>query len=440
MMELFRPHSPKQEQALFSERPIILTSTGIQWGKTTVGAMKMKMWMHTYTDRDDNFIITAPTYKIMQQATLPAFLRAMEGFGTYHKGDSTFHVHGGGTAYLRTATDPDSIVGITNVRGIWGDEAGKYSLYFWENTQARASIKECQIILTTSPYTINWVYKELIKPWQQGHRHDELELVQARSDENPFFPRQEFERKRASMDPRRFNMVYGGEYNRMAGLVYDVFSTEQHLTKPRTLPEGTRYIAGVDWGYTSPAALVVLAVTPSNHYFVVDEHYETQLTIASLIEIARRKRNIFGIDRFYCDPSSPANIEEFNRAGLTALKADNEIRIGVDRCYELLKEGRLMFFEGRVKYLIDEIETYHYPDDPDIDGNTNVRELNPVKQDDHALDAMRYAVSATYHTGVKRHSPKVSPERVERRISRDPPAAIEDLKKFPTHPSYEEWS
>lgn len=403
----------------------------------------MKLWMHTHTDPTDNFIITAPTYKVMQQATLPAFLNSMEGYGEYHKGDSIFKMHGGGTAWLRTATDPDSIIGITNVRGIWGDEAGKYSLYFWENIQARASIKECQIILTTSPYTINWVFKELIKPYQSGMRRDEIELIQARSNENPHFPEKEFERKRQTMDPRRFNMVYGGEFNKMEGLVYDCFSHDQHLTEARTLPGETRYIAGVDWGYTSPAAIVILAVTPSGHYFVVDEHYETQLTIGAMVEIGRRKQRVFGIERFYCDPSSPANIEEFNRAGLTALKADNEIRIGVDRVYQLLKEGKLQFFEGRCKYLVDEMESYHYPDDPDIDGNKDVKELNPVKQDDHALDAMRYAVSATFHTGAKKRTPKV-PSTADggggaKRL-RDPVSEIERLKQWPSEQQHEDWS
>lgn len=46
---------------------------------------------------------------------------------------NAFRMHGGGTCWFRTETDPDSIVGIPRVRHIWGDEAGKYRLYFWEN-------------------------------------------------------------------------------------------------------------------------------------------------------------------------------------------------------------------------------------------------------------------------------------------------------------------
>lgn len=78
------------------------------------------MAMHKYTAETDAFIVAAPTYKIMQQATLPEFLKVMRGFGEYHKGDAMFKMNNGGTCYMRTATDPDSVVGITNCRSIWG--------------------------------------------------------------------------------------------------------------------------------------------------------------------------------------------------------------------------------------------------------------------------------------------------------------------------------
>jgi hypothetical protein len=163
---IWTPHSAKQERAIVSVKPIVLCATGIQWGKTSVGAVKIKLAMHQYTDPSDTFIITAPTYKILQQSTLPAFLRIMDGVGHYNKALAEFRMFGGGICYLRTATDSDSIVGVTNVRAIWGDEAGLYPLYFWENMQARASFMRAQITLTTSPYSLNWIFKELIRPFQ----------------------------------------------------------------------------------------------------------------------------------------------------------------------------------------------------------------------------------------------------------------------------------
>ena len=147
--------------------------------------MMMKILMHKHTDPRDNFLITAPTYKIMQLATLPEFLRVMKDCGEYSKSDSVFRMHNGGTCWMRTATDPDSVVGITDIRGVWGDEAGLYSLYFHENIQARASIKEAPIIYTTSPYSLNWIYSDYIRPKIKGKCPIDAEIIQAKLNENP---------------------------------------------------------------------------------------------------------------------------------------------------------------------------------------------------------------------------------------------------------------
>jgi hypothetical protein len=103
---VFKPHSQKQQDAVFSEKPIVVAATGIQWGKTRVGAWRMKMACHKYTHKDDNFIVTAPTYKIMSQSTLPAFLEIMDGYGRYSGATDTFTVNNGGTVWFRTGTEP----------------------------------------------------------------------------------------------------------------------------------------------------------------------------------------------------------------------------------------------------------------------------------------------------------------------------------------------
>ena len=271
----FKPHSAKQNVAIWSPKPIVVCATGIQGGKTRVGAVKGMMVMHKFCRPDDNFLILAPTYKIMQQSTLPAFLSVMQGLGTFSKVDGVFKIHGGGTCYFRTATDPDSIVGVTNVRFIWGDEAGLYSLYFWENMQARAAFKQAQIVLTTSPYTLNWIYKELIRPiMKEGpEARPDVELIRAKSIENPYFPLEYYEAKRKTMDTRRFEMMFGGEWNKFQGLVYDCFDEFETTCDPFPLPKGTEVYAGVDWGTTHPFVIHVRAITPDKMHYQIAEHY-----------------------------------------------------------------------------------------------------------------------------------------------------------------------
>ncbi len=422
---IFIPHSVKQDQAILSESPIVLCGTGIQWGKSTVGAIRLKMRIHEKTARGTSFIVTSPNYKTMRQSTLPAFLKVMEGCGKYSEANAEFKTPWGTTVYMRTGTDPDSVVGITDVEGIWGDEAGKYGLYFWENIQARASLRQAPITLTTSPYALNWVFKEIVRPKSKDPTvRPDVDFYAATSAENPYFPFAEYERKRLTMDPRRFNAIYGGKWEKMAGLVYDCFDDIENTCDPFTLPTGTTFVGGVDWGYTAPFVLKVRAITPDDRHYGVFEFYKTGQTLAQKIEVARQAKSIFGVRVFYCDPEDPASIAAFNEAKLTAVSADNDIKGGIDDHYELVKTRRFKLFRGTSPYSIDEYESYHYPDPDDLGPDDNEREAKPVKQGDHAMDVDRYISRATRKGAGKR-----TPKSPEEKRQEDQYARIERLKR-----------
>lgn len=412
MSERFKFHSLKQERAAFSDKSVLLLGAGTQYGKTTVGALRMAIKIHQSKSKEDAFIITSPTYKTMMQSTLPPFLKLMKGKGVHDKKNDVFRINEGGLVYLRTETDPDSIVGITNVKHIWGDEAGKYRLYFWENIQGRADFCGCGVDLTTSPYALNWVYKDLIKPFRAGKRQD-IEYVWAPSWENPYhslFDPSKREQKRATMDSRRFDMLYGGEFGKMVGLVYDCYSEDENQCDPFPMPKDARIVAGVDWGYTDRFALKIRAITAGGNHYGVSEFSKSGMILSEIIELCKQMKRIWNIQTFYCDPSRPDSIEEFNRAGLTAIAAENSIRLGIDRHYELLKTRRLKYFRGKNPHTIDEIETYHFPEVKDLGPDEDSKEQDPVDQNNHCLDAERYLTIMTFHSAGTKLVPSVPSE------------------------------
>lgn len=439
----FKVHSYKQEQAIKSNKPVLLLATGTQWGKTQTGALRMKFKMHTHVSRDDAFLITAPTYKTLHQSTLPAFLKLMEGYGRYDKKFDVFRMHNGGTCYCRTETDPDSIVGITNVRHIWADEAGKYGKYFWENMQARAEFCGCGIDLTTSPYSLNWVFKEIIKPKMKGLR-DDVDYITAASWENPYHSLHNEQKrldKEKTMDSRRFRMIFGGLFEKMEGLVYDCFDENIHVCDSITLPTGTKYYGGIDWGfYPDPFVLIVRAVTPSGKHYQVSEFVKTRLTITDQIRAAKQKQVIWGIERFYADPSQPGAIEEFCRNGLPTIPAENSIRLGIDAHYELIKDGSFKIFKDTSPFTLDEYASYHYPEEQDLrpDQDSNPKDQLPVGQNDHCLDAARYLTTAL-KLGMTKHMPKV-PGTTNDKDSMDNARRIAALKKMKNKQVDEKWS
>jgi hypothetical protein len=432
-------HTDKQALAIFSEKKITAAITGIQWGKTTSGAAWLARRIFKNLTPDASFLVTAPTYKILEQSTLPAFLAVMESFGSFARQRAVFEMECGlgqrnPKVYFRTAKEPDSVVGMTNVFGIWCDEAGKYPLYFWENIQGRSAFKDCPIMITTSPYSLNWIYKDIIKPVRSGQRTDVL-LIQAASNENPFFPKEVFERNKLLMDPRRFNMMYNGNFDKMQGLVYDCFDEDENQCEPFKLPEGTRFFAGIDWGYTEPFTLKVRAVTLDGRHFGVSEFYKSGLTPSDIISVARQKMDIFGIRQFYCGPDQPGLIEELNRNKVPAVAANNDVSRGVGIHYELLATRRLKYFRGQNPYTLDELDTYHYPEPKDLGPDEAAKDQKPVGANDHALDADRYVSISTYN--LSKNLTPVVPE--EKKAQETNQQRIQRLMKRKTTRQTENW-
>ncbi len=438
----FRAHSPEQYQALTFTTPVGLLACGIQFGKTKVGSVWMKTQNHTFTSSDDNFLVVSPTYKILTQSTLPPYLQIMADAGDFSKSDMALRIHGGGTVYMRSSTDPDSVVGITNIRAIWGDEAGLFTLYFSENLAARAAFKTAQTLYTTSPYTLNWLYRQIIQPKMRDKTaRPDVTLIQAASWQNPFFPKDVIERNRLTMDPKRFNAMFGGQWERMSGLVYDCFDEVENQCDPFPLPPGTKIVGGIDWGFSDPFVFQLRAITPNGHQFQIQEFYKSGLTIMDIENVLIRLCQVHDVGAIYCGPDQPGHMEHLNRAFHKAhlkahcMGADNSIRTGIDRHYELLKTRKLKLWRGCNPYSLDEISVFHYPNPEDLKPDQNSKDALPVKQQDHAMDCSRY-ISTSIYLGQDKRPPFV-PNEISK--NEDQYKRIERLKRRPRFAKTENW-
>lgn len=415
-LETFSPHSQKQSDVIFSDADITILGTGTQWGKSLAASQWFRRIIHEEQNPGTNFILGAPTYKILNQSALPYFLNTMRDIGEYNKGEASFELTRGRKVYVRTEHDPDSVVGIPNVKGYWIDEADKVRLYFWENLQARAASKGARGMLSTSPYSLGWLYKQYIKPYERGKFEDShVKLIQAASWENPYHRLSDPEAKKKQekeMDSRRFKMVFGGQWGRMEGLVYDCWDDDINLCPAVQLPSDTVYYGGIDWGYTHPFVLMIRAITPSGHQFGVSEFYKTGLTISDIVEVCKQKKQIYNVKIFFCDPSRPENIEELNRNKVPAVGAENDIRLGIDKHYRLIKEGKYKEFIGSCPYAADERESYHYPEPKELKQDQDDEDQLPVDANNHVMDATRYlSVMLANKTFQQLKSPYVPEEK-----------------------------
>src|SRR3990167_47642 len=198
--------------------------------------------------------------------------------------------------------------------------------------------------------------------------------------DNPHIPVEEIEKAKKELSQEQFLQEYMASFQKTSGLVYKEFSREKHLYDE--LPQGTwSKIAGIDFGYRNPAAVLHI-FTNGEMYFVEDEWYKRERTEAVLADYVAT----CNFEAVYPDPESANGIEELRKRNMNVRevsKGKDSIESGIQKVRELLINSRLKVNKQCVN-LISEFEMYSHDED-------NLNE-NPIKEHDHALDALRYAL------------------------------------------------
>lgn len=213
------------------------------------------------------------------------------------------------------------------------------------------------------------------------------------SYDNPFIPKEEIEKAGKEIPEDRFAQEYLADFRKTEGLVYKEFSRRIHVigdgTDSNRGADDARYtdtILGIDFGYTNPSSIIPIKIDGDNHYWILEEFYKTHQTTDQIAEQAK----LYKPTKVYADPAEPDRIEILRKSGLNCRDVSKDIVAGVDRVRELFKQGRI-HISADCKNLIHELETYRYPDKKPDQNEVE----KPIKENDHALDALRYALYMT---------------------------------------------
>lgn len=219
------------------------------------------------------------------------------------------------------------------------------------------------------------------------------------SYDNPFLDPLELNKARDEITEDRFAQEYLADFRKTEGLVYKEFDRFKCVYSDANI-NSIESIVSIDWGFTNPSAVLYIAKDYDHTFWVQSEWYKTGKTTAEIIEYAQS----LNANSYYADPAEPDRIEEMRRKGLRVKEVNKDVIAGIDAVRELFKSGKLKIHES-CQFLINELETYSYKEKK---ANQNEPE-EPIKENDHALDALRYALfmqRGKRNSGVHQYIPR----------------------------------
>ena len=172
-------------------------------------------------------------------------------------------------------------------------------------------------------------------------------------------------------------LVYGeGKRGASKELIYTAWKVVSEL------PNKGEIFYGLDFGYTAPTAMVKVEYYEGQIY-VEEIIYQTKLTVSDIVNKFKNLSLSQSVEIF-CDSAEPKSIEELHRAGYNAKPAEKDVWGGIMKVKSLN-----MNITNSSNNLKNELQAYKWKTDKD--GNITSKE-EPVKEYDHLLDAMRYAI------------------------------------------------
>lgn len=396
---LWTPHAA-QKKILASEAKYKVVNCGRQFGKTVFAVSYL---LEEALIHPGNYWYVAPTYRqakliawdmlITQVRKLPAAL-----VKKVNESELYVIVGNGSRVDIKGADEPDRLRGVA-LHGVVLDEyAFMRPNVFHKVILPMFNTTNGWCIFISTPNGFNHFYDTYIsakgkKDWDTFH---------FTSYDNPYASTDVLEEARRELSDEAFSQEYLGEFRKKEGLVYKEFDRDKHVaTKDKWEKlQMIDTIAGIDFGFNNPSALVVIKKDFDNRYWIVAEWKKSRQTTVEVAEKCKNMESLWGISGFYPDPASPEHIEDIRRKGINVRESNKDIKKGVEKVAGLFKNNRL-FVDAECREIIAELETYSYPDREARRGMSDKNEAEkPVKENDHLLDALRYALFTEEPTQV----------------------------------------
>jgi len=199
------------------------------------------------------------------------------------------------------------------------------------------------------------------------------------------------------------SMVTGEEYS-------EDFSKQELVALFKS--RGTKFVAGMDYGFTHPFAVILFAVD-GDRAFVLESISKEGLELEQKIDVCNQQIRDYD-PKIYADPEDPASTKTFKRKGfrcVTWKKNAGSVKAGIELTRAMIHPvgmpSRLYFLKGdkAIDTAFERISKYHFA--TDSEGNLTNK---PDEEDDDSCDALRYGLMNTFKKGKGISGPPILEE------------------------------
>lgn len=297
---------------------------------------------------------------------------------------NTFFIFGG-----KDESSYTLVQGIT-LSGVLFDEVALMPKSFVDQAVARTlSEPEARYWFNCNPESAeHWFYKE----WICNTRQKKALHLHFTMQDNPILSPEQIADAERLYTGVFYNRYIKGLWCVAEGLIYPMFDKAVHVTHHPELQPGGDYYISCDYGTLNPTSAGLWYLQPDGHAIRLREYYydgrktktprtdeEHYVALEQLAgDVADKVRAVI------VDPSAASFIECIRRHGLFRVwQADNSVLNGIRDTSSLLQMQYLHICDNCTD-IIREFSLYRWDE--------SATEDRPIKENDHAMDDMRYFV------------------------------------------------
>ena len=394
--------SPKQAEVfkfICSDDYALICDGSVRSGKTTVMADAFVIWAMENYDRT-NFGICGKTVQSAERNVLKPLQESddLPYTMTYKVSTRVLTVKCGRKInwfYLFGGKDESSymlIQGIT-LAGVLFDEVALMPKSFVEQALSRAiSFEHPKYFFNCNPESPNhYFYKEWIENQRPGTRHIHFLL-----EDNPILTEQMIERTKSMYSGVFYDRYILGKWVAAEGLIYPMFG-QGNITDE--IPKHGDYYISCDYGTLNPfsAGLWCLdghkATRVREYYYSGREQMSSKTDEEYYSELEKLTGDL-DIKSFIVDPSAASFIEVIRRhKRFRVQKAVNDVVPGIVTTARYIQGGTIQVHRS-CKDCIREFGLYRWDE--------KSAEDRPIKENDHAMDDVRYFVMTVLRRKVRK--------------------------------------